>query len=180
MRAFLSWHWLSQTSWFSCKLTLLMIRCDHDCGDDLDSSHENFAFDKHPWIGVGDGAVQRKEHHRVPGHHLHHARRLPYAQLWHSRPRVHSNKEVKIRKIVNLTVKWTGAPYLIFGFFRLFVGQSIAVDMLRYLADSTMMPSRKNSKGHPSLLFSWESDPWNPSSHIFSAFQRLKFQYLIL
>ena len=96
MRAFLSWHWLSQTSWFSCKLTLLMIRCDHDCGDDLDSSHENFAFDKHPWIGVGDGAVQRKEHHRVPGHHLYHARRLPYAQLWHSRPRVHSNKEVRI------------------------------------------------------------------------------------
>ena len=103
MRAFLSWrYWLLTQTRFSCKLTLLMIRCDHD--DDLDSSHEEdllaFGFD-HPGIGVEwsdacNGAVQRKEHHRVPGHHLHHARRLPYAQLWHSRPRVHSNKEVRI------------------------------------------------------------------------------------
>ena len=80
------------TIFFSCKLTLLMIRCDHE------DPFPTF-FDPHcrhfEW-GKKQSAVERKEHHWVPGHHLHHARRLPYAQLWHPRPRVHSNKEVRI------------------------------------------------------------------------------------
>ena len=79
------------TIFFSCKLTLLMIRCDHEdpFPTFFDPHCRHFEWGK-------QSAVERKEHHWVPGHHLHHARRLPYAQLWHPRPRVHSNKEVRI------------------------------------------------------------------------------------